>query len=177
MCLDLLGRAAAEASRRARHELLAGQRGTSLAKSTAALRLDQLDIDGPELAGVHLDLAAAPPPSASRRERRPLAGYRAPSSPALSTGVQSPAPDVALDTRTAASSSPASSSTLRSRCPLRGHVRRQRDRTLARLHLDARGRSAGRSAEPALQELAGEVTELDQVDGDGPELARRFYLE
>ncbi|AUX40170.1 uncharacterized protein SOCE26_015690 [Sorangium cellulosum] len=32
---------------------------------------------------------------------------------------------------------------------------------------------------PTLEELAGDVAELDQVamDGDGPEFARRFYLE
>ncbi|XXX74643.1 hypothetical protein WMF30_44035 [Sorangium sp. So ce134] len=51
---------------------------------------------------------------------------------------------------------------------------------LAGVLLDARGRSAiesGLGAEPALEALAGDVAERDQVDGEGPELARRFYLE
>ncbi|KYF83483.1 hypothetical protein BE17_17770 [Sorangium cellulosum] len=96
-----LGHAAAEGSRRARHELIVGRRGTSSARSAAALRLDQVGIDGPELTGVHLDAAAAPPPEASPGGRRPLAAYSAPSPPELSTGVQSPAPDMALDTTAA----------------------------------------------------------------------------
>ncbi|WP_438035102.1 hypothetical protein [Sorangium sp. So ce204] len=65
-------------------------------------------IDGPELAGVLLGAAAAPRSARPRRRARargPAGDVAeldrwtapAPSSPALSTGVQSPAPDVALD--------------------------------------------------------------------------------
>ncbi|AGP41284.1 hypothetical protein [Sorangium cellulosum] len=68
-------------------------------------------------------------------------------------------------------------STLRPRCLLRRHGRRQRGCALVGILLDARGRSAGRGAESALEALAGDVPELDEVDGDGPELARRFYVE
>ncbi|WP_437304408.1 hypothetical protein [Sorangium sp. So ce388] len=76
-------------------------------------------------------------------------------------------------------SSPASSSTLRPRCLLRRHVRCQRDRALAGVLLDPAAASQPVAPSPRSRSSPATVPSSTRwtVDGAGPELARRFYLE
>ncbi|WP_437303926.1 hypothetical protein [Sorangium sp. So ce388] len=90
------------------------------------------------------------------------------SSPALSTGVQSPAPDVALDLR---GRSELASGLLDAAAAPRSTRGCGVEPAPEELGVASNG------TRPAPEELAGTGPLLDQVDGDGPELARRFYLE